>query len=60
MIGLPLGTAFAWFGTPVAMVILIFIVMWIEDQRNMDEWEGDPIDTDKFMKMKNIRKGDKK
>ena len=51
MFGLPLGTAFAWFGTPVAMVILIFIVMWIEDQRNMDEWEGDPIDTDKFMKM---------
>lgn len=60
MFGLPLGTAFAWFGTPIAMIILIFVVMWIEDQRNMDEWEGDPIDVEPFVKMKNEGKGEKK
>lgn len=51
MLGLPLGTAFAWFGTPIAMIILIFIVMWIEDQRNMDEWDGEPIDAEKWAKI---------
>ena len=60
MFGLTLGTAFAWFGTPIAMIILIFVVMWIEDQRNMNEWEGDPIDVEPFVKMKKEGKGEKK
>ena len=55
-----MGTAFAWFGTPIAMIILIFVVMWIEDQRNMNEWEGDPIDVEPFVKMKKEGKGEKK
>lgn len=42
--GMPMSTAFAWFGTPICIVILGALVWWIEDQRDLTEWEGEPIE----------------
>lgn len=50
--GLPFGTVFAWFGTPVLMVILLIVIWFIEDQRDLTEWEGEPINVEKYMKKK--------
>ena len=51
MFGMPFATAFAWIGTPIMLVVLILLTFWIEDQRDLTEWEGDPIDTEKYEKM---------
>ncbi|MEA4846335.1 MAG: hypothetical protein VB106_03780 [Clostridiaceae bacterium] len=44
ILGMPFSTAFAWIGTPVMVILLALVVWWIEDQRDLTEWEGQPIE----------------
>ncbi len=50
MFGLPFSTAVCWIGTPIMVIAIVLITFWVEDQRDMTEWEGDPIDYQKYMK----------
>ena len=42
--GVPFSTMFAWVGTPIFILVLAVVVWWVEEQRNLDLYDGPPIE----------------
>ena len=32
------------------VIVILLITFWVEDQRDLTEWDGEPIDYEKYMK----------